>query len=505
MAPGSANQPEASGQIPLAELVMRRRREMALSQGEVAKLMQKAAKEAGGSCPANRQAVSEYEHGRIPYPCTLRLLASALGVSLEEAQTAADHQRAHRQMLRAAETILGDSAGSGWPPEPSTKGASIPGANRDAAGGCQRAQIVIAFPDSGYPWLASSNDATLGALDMLVVAIPTLEGGVTTVRISRRDLLKTLGVGAVCAPFLHRLGHVPVGDETVTQLEGALDGYMSAARVVAPGRLIDPLVGQVGVINALQRSASTARRPRLMATQARYAEFLSWMHEEHGDLASAVWWIDRSTDWAEAAGWPSMVAFGLVRKSVIATMHMADGPRTIEWAERAMHHPGATAGVSGFAAAQLAYGHALNGNLQAASRAIDVAAGHYRQAAQRSVDETPIGARSVLDADLNWATCNLFAGRGDAALVLLAPRMQAVEGASRRAYAIHAARLAHAHALAGDREEACRSAVAALEATDIVESATARSELKRLRPVLVERWPNRSDVREVADCLPALV
>jgi hypothetical protein len=66
MAPGSANQPEASGQIPLAELVMRRRREMALSQGEVAKLMQKAAKEAGSSCPANRQAVSEYEHGRIP-------------------------------------------------------------------------------------------------------------------------------------------------------------------------------------------------------------------------------------------------------------------------------------------------------------------------------------------------------------------------------------------------------------------------------------------------------
>jgi hypothetical protein len=45
--------------------------------------------------------------------------------------------------------------------------------------------------------------------------------------------------------------------------------------------------------------------------------------------------------------------------------------------------------------------------------------------------------------------------------------------------------------------------VAALEAADIVESATARSELKRLRPVLVERWPNRSDVRELADCLPA--
>lgn len=76
--------------------------------------------------------------------------------------------------------------------------------------------------------------------------------------------------------------------------------------------------------------------------------------------------------------------------------------------------------------------------------------------------------------------------------------------ASRRAFAIHAARLAHAHALAGNADEACGTALRALEAADIVESATARSELKRVAPVLSERWPNRSDVRDVAACLGAL-
>ena len=90
-----SDHPVAPDQLPLAQLVIRRRREMVLSQGEVARLMQKAAEQAGASyCLATRQAVSEYEHGRIPYPHTLRLLACALGVSLEEAQGAADRQRA---------------------------------------------------------------------------------------------------------------------------------------------------------------------------------------------------------------------------------------------------------------------------------------------------------------------------------------------------------------------------------------------------------------------------
>ena len=94
-----SNHPVAPDQLPLAQLVLRRRREMVLSQGEVARLMHKAAEQAGASyCLATRQAVSEYEHGRIPYPHTLRLLASALGVSLEEAQGAADRQRAHARL-----------------------------------------------------------------------------------------------------------------------------------------------------------------------------------------------------------------------------------------------------------------------------------------------------------------------------------------------------------------------------------------------------------------------
>ena len=122
-----SNHPVAPDQLPLAQLVLRRRREMVLSQGEVARLMHKAAEQAGASyCLATRQAVSEYEHGRIPYPHTLRLLASALGVSLEEAQGAADRQRAHRQLAQAAGSILGDAADPGGLPRPGSSSPPFP-------------------------------------------------------------------------------------------------------------------------------------------------------------------------------------------------------------------------------------------------------------------------------------------------------------------------------------------------------------------------------------------
>jgi len=290
MAPGSANQPEASGQIPLAELVMRRRREMALSQGEVARLMQKAAKETGGSCPANRQAVSEYEHGRIPHPCTLRLLASALGVSLEEAQTAADHQRAHRQMLRAAKTILGDSAGSGWPPEPSTKGASIPGANRDAAGGCQRAQIVIAFPDSGYPWLASSNDATLGASDTLVVAIS--QSGTTTDTNRTVDLVRARGA-AVLAVVNRRNSDLVEKADGVLYTSDGRDVEMSVASTkafyaqVAAGFLLSLAIARE--IRAGPNAAAGRLEHELLAGLRDLPSALEEVLAARPEIAAAAW------------------------------------------------------------------------------------------------------------------------------------------------------------------------------------------------------------------------
>lgn len=83
--------------------------------------------------------------------------------------------------------------------------------------------------------------------------------------------------------------------------------------------------------------------------------------------------------------------------------------------------------------------------------------------------------------------------------------MNAVKGVSPRAYAIHSARLAHAYALAGHPDEVHRTLVEVLDTTAVTESATARRELGRIRPVLHSRWPRRPDLRDIAQRLAILI
>lgn len=281
---------------------------------------------------------------------------------------------------------------------------------------------VTALVRAGYAgqrWRDRQAEPTGG---LLIVEVATPEGKIT-VPVPRRDLLMALGVGAVGSSVLRDLHRATVPPDAVGELEKALESFVIAGRVMPPNQLLDALTGRAAVISAMRQKATPDVAARLAITQARYAEFLSWMHEETGDLAQAIWWIDRAGEWAHAGSWVPMVAFVSVRKSVIATMHAADAQRTVDFAQVALHTNGSTSAVLRFAAAQLAYGHALAGDLDGSRRALDLATSYYQKAAAHPEDELSIGARSVLDNDpveLNWASCNVFAGRGEPAIRVLA-------------------------------------------------------------------------------------
>jgi hypothetical protein len=106
----------------------------------------------------------------------------------------------------------------------------------------------------------------------------------------------------------------------------------------------------------------------------------------------------------------------------------------------------------------------------------------------------------ALRGDLAKAAARyVYAGRGDDAVAVLAPRMPTIGKASPRAYAIHGARLAHGYALAGAPTEACQTIGEVLDAIDLTQSATARAELRAAAAVLVGRWPQRSDVTDMVN------
>jgi transcriptional regulator with XRE-family HTH domain len=66
--------------------------------------MHAAAQQEGTYCGVTRQAILGYQRGRIPHPDTLRWLAAAVGLPLDEVAAAAQRQRRYRLELRVLAT-----------------------------------------------------------------------------------------------------------------------------------------------------------------------------------------------------------------------------------------------------------------------------------------------------------------------------------------------------------------------------------------------------------------
>lgn len=80
---------------------------------------------------------------------------------------------------------------------------------------------------------------------------------------------------------------------------------------------------------SLRRRAGKRDRHRYGILQARYAETLSWLSEESGDLAGAMYWIDRASQWAQAANWSAMIEYSFIRRSMMVISFSGDGRRAI--------------------------------------------------------------------------------------------------------------------------------------------------------------------------------
>jgi hypothetical protein len=101
------------------------------------------------------------------------------------------------------------------------------------------------------------------------------------------------------------------------------------------------------------------------------------------------------------------------------------------------------------------------------------------------------------------ATCEVYLGGGDRAITALTAYRTAYGPDARRG-GVTAARLARAHAQAGDPDRACSLALEALGTGQALDSWTTRIELSRVLAPL-NRWPAREDVAEVRHRITTLV
>jgi hypothetical protein len=366
---------------------------------------------------------------------------------------------------------------------------------------------TAAFSGPGKVTNDNAHNSGVPDLDVIFVRIPRRT---VTVPVSRYELLAALSIGAVSGTLLSGLqqavASVRPDEELLAELEQTLRGLQKAGRIMPPGRLVGPLTGQVGLIDAVRRRAPCQVRRNFTILQARYAESLSWMAEEADNPSLAAYWTDRAQHWARAAGWWPMIAYAHVRRSMLAISFADDGLAAVEQALTGLNTPSTPTRIRGLATKQLAYGYALAHRPDASRRALEQTVRLFDASCDGCEDGPIVGQHSVADPDLlaiYQATCDVYLGRGDSVIAELAPRMVGIGDGSKRTHAITAAKLAQAYAHAGEPGLACGLILDTLDAATAVDSLTTRSELGRAVPVL-GRWPRRDDVNEVRHRLAVL-
>ncbi|MFN2496633.1 MAG: hypothetical protein ABR608_12110 [Pseudonocardiaceae bacterium] len=325
--------------------------------------------------------------------------------------------------------------------------------------------------------------------------------------VSRREVLTALGLGIVSGglqgEFERALDRVELNGEVLQFFDNAFSGFRETARALPPARLIDGMMGNVAVLDGLRRRASGEDRHQCSTLQARYAELLSWLTEEAGDLSSAMWWIDRSSQWAQAAGWSGMTEYAFVRRAMMVRRFSSDGLRAVDYVRPVLEMPQASPHMKGLAANEMAQGYALAGDRDESHRALDTAMEWLAQPIRE--DDILLGQRSVAPDDLyvvHRSTCDVYLGRGARVIAVLEPRLVSLSSSSLRTATITWAKLARAYANAGQPEQACRVAWETLNAIEQIGSMSARNELRRALPVL-NQWHGRSDVQDIVHRLGA--
>jgi transcriptional regulator with XRE-family HTH domain len=258
-----------------------------------------------------------------------------------------------------------------------------------------------------------------------------------------------------------------------------------------------PLLGlvraQLSAVTTFTRAAPGPLTDRLVDLAAQYAQFLAWMCIETRNHAAGLAWYDRAHDWAVQAGDPNMAATTLSMKAHLA-WSVGDPQRCIRMGEAARWHPERTTpGVQGMAAQMTARGHALAGEGDPAHSLLDQAQALIERAAEHPEDEPPW----MYFYDENWfllqrGMAELHLGNWRAAARLLTAGLAALPDSYRRDRAWYGACLAHAHAEAGDAEQA--EAVAFRFAADITAvNSYARGELLTAARALTRKGARQGD------------
>lgn len=265
-------------------------------------------------------------------------------------------------------------------------------------------------------------------------------------------------------------------------LLNTLQQYVTTDNLAGPHSLLPVAAQQTSFAERLLTESRGRHRGDLLYVAARFAEFTGWLHQDAGDLHTAMRWSNTALDLAQEAGDAYLTSYIRMRKSNIAS-DARKPDLTIAFARAALQKPGGlTPSLKAVALRQEAHGHALAGSYDDCARALDHAFQHASDAPDDDADIARYCTRSYVEMEA--AHCWVELGQPAKALAILQQGLAEWHSDFRRDLGLCLARLAIAHAGTEQPDEALTVAQHSLAIAAETRSARTKHQLHRASELL---------------------
>ncbi|MCP3803885.1 helix-turn-helix domain-containing protein [Allokutzneria sp. A3M-2-11 16] len=274
-----------------------------------------------------------------------------------------------------------------------------------------------------------------------------------------------------------------LGSELANSLLGTLDRYSATDNLAGPQSLVNIVPEQLRFIDELVATARGKDRVRLLWAGSRYAEFAGWIYQDTGSLHSAMQISSAALDYARESEDASLSSYVLMRRSNIATD--AGRPElALKLADEALAESGKLSPRQrAVALRQRAHAHALLGNADACTRALEEA---HECAGSEIVDDNDIAQYCTPEyIEMEAAHCWIELGQAQKAIDALQRGLSTWPSEFRRDLGLGLARLAVAYAAGEQVEHSIDVAGHALQIARETGSFRTEKQLARIPSILV--------------------
>jgi tetratricopeptide (TPR) repeat protein len=273
--------------------------------------------------------------------------------------------------------------------------------------------------------------------------------------------------------------------EILIHLREQWHALVKTDNLLGPRFALAGVLNQISVVEALRSILRDEQRTEVARLGAKYAESAAWLYEDTDNMTQARSWTSQAMEWAYEGNDERMLAWTIFRRAQQAAA-VPDAAQTIGLAQAARRNEEKLATPTRAAIrVQEAYGHALDGNDQAAQRLLDEA---HTWAAGDTVGDAREGHGSYCTPgyiEIQRGHCWLATGQPKKAISLYEDSLRTLPTVYQRNRAATLTRLAVAYTADSQPEQAANTAHAALPVARSAGSMRIVGEIKNVGTELI--------------------